>query len=92
MTLLHVIFHFSDYVCTLVTNNIHQVCQLCTKKSANTFIALVHLTINKFFYNYQHLVTVFTAVGTEVGQVGTSAKFFGKMDVPAHQSLGLCLW
>ena len=33
---------------------------LCTKKSANTFIAVVHLTIN-FFSNYQHLVVFFTA-------------------------------
>ena len=30
------------------------------QKSANTFIAVVHLTIN-FFANYQHLVVVFTA-------------------------------
>ena len=30
------------------------------KKSANTFIAVVRLTIN-FFSNYQHLVVVFTA-------------------------------
>ena len=42
-----------------VTNNSCQV-WLCTKKSANTFIAVVHLTIN-FFSNYQHLVVVFTA-------------------------------
>ena len=31
---------------------------LCTQKSANTFIAVVHLTIN-FFSNYQHLVVFF---------------------------------
>ena len=33
---------------------------LCTKKSANTFIAVVHLTIISFS-NYQRLVVVFTA-------------------------------
>ena len=42
-----------------VTNNSCQV-WLCTKKSANTFTAVVHLTIF-FFSNYQHLVVVFTA-------------------------------
>ena len=42
-----------------VTNNSCQV-WLCTKKSANTFIAVVHLTII-FFSNYQHFVFVFTA-------------------------------
>ena len=33
---------------------------LCTKKSANTFIAVLHLTIISFS-NYQRLVVVFTA-------------------------------
>ena len=33
---------------------------LCTKKSANTFIAVVHLTIISFS-NYQRIVVVFTA-------------------------------
>ena len=42
-----------------VTNNSCQV-WLCFIKSANTFIAVIHLTIN-FFSNYQHLVVVFTA-------------------------------
>ena len=42
-----------------VTNNSWQV-WLCAKKSANTFIAVVHLTIN-FFSNYRHLVVVFPA-------------------------------
>ena len=42
-----------------VTNDSCQV-WLCTKKSANTFIDVVHLTMN-FFSNYQHLVVVFSA-------------------------------
>ena len=42
-----------------VTKNSFQV-WLCTMKSANTFIAVVHLTII-FSSNYQRLVVVFTA-------------------------------
>ena len=42
-----------------LTNNSCQML-LCIKKSANTFIAVVHLTI-MFFSNYLHLVVVFTA-------------------------------
>ena len=60
MTLLLVIFYFSDYVCTLLLQTIVVKCDYVLKKSANTFIAVVHPTIN-FFSNYQHLVVVFTA-------------------------------
>ena len=36
---------------------------LCTTTSANTLIAVVHLTINIFRHvNYQHLLVIFTAL------------------------------
>ena len=60
MTLLLVVFDFSDYVCTLLLQTIVVKCDYVLKKSANTFIAVVHLTII-FFSNYQRLVVVFTA-------------------------------
>ena len=60
LILLLVIFYFSDYVCTLLLQTIVFKCDYVPKKNANTFIAVVHLTIN-FFSNYQHLVVVFTA-------------------------------
>ena len=35
---------------------------LCTTTSTNTLIAVVHLTINIFFDNHQHLPVIFTAL------------------------------
>ena len=59
MTLLLVIFYFSDYVCTSLLQTI-AVKRNYVPKNVHTFIAVVHLTIN-FFSSYQHLVVVFTA-------------------------------
>ena len=37
------------------------ICGLCTTRSANTLIAVVHLTIN-IFRQYQHLLVIVTAL------------------------------
>ena len=60
MTLLLVIFYFSDYVCTLLLKTIVVKCDYVPKKSANTFVAVADLA-NIFFSNYQHLAVVFAA-------------------------------
>ena len=46
--LLIVIFYFCDYVCTLLLQTIVVKCDYVPPKNANTFIAVVHLTIHVF--------------------------------------------
>ena len=54
------LFYFSDYVCTLLLQTIVVKCDYVPKKSVDTFITVVRLTIN-FISIYQHLVVVLTA-------------------------------
>ena len=59
MTLLLVIFYFSDYVCTLLLQTIVVKCDYVPKKCKHFYSC--SSPNNNFFSNYQHLVVVFTA-------------------------------
>ena len=61
MTLLNVISTLVIMFAPLLLQTISSQEILCTKTSENTLIAVVHLTINIFSSNYQHLHVVFTA-------------------------------
>ena len=61
MTLLNVISTLVIMFAPLLLQTISSQEILCTKTSENTLIAVVHLTINIFSSNYQHLRVVFTA-------------------------------
>ena len=60
MTLLLVIFYFSDYVCTLLLQTIVVKCDYVPKTGQTLYKAVVHMTIN-LFSNYKNLVVIFTA-------------------------------
>ena len=68
MSLLHVIsglvyMHVSDYVCTLLLQTILVVkCDYMYNNKCKHSLAVVYLTINILFSNYQHLLVIFTAV------------------------------
>ena len=61
MTLLHVVSTLAIMLAPLPLQTISCQEWLSTKKSENTLIAVVHLTINIISSNYQHLLVVFTA-------------------------------
>ena len=66
MTLLNVISTLVIMFAPLLLQTISSQEILCTKTSENTLIAVVHLTINIFSSNYQHLRVVFTAATSPI--------------------------